>query len=154
MMESNVVGQLTPRKYDLGTYVSEPFEVPYFDNRSLVIVFTDAEHQTYLQMADHVLQNFLKLNSAHRLKDSPMVYDYYAQILKFGYTNSLEVNLITDIWKFVEPIEIVIQWDETGDFYLCVSCECEWEREHGLQLVFKNGETLTRASGHDGHFSD
>jgi hypothetical protein len=32
---------------------------------------------------------------------------------------------------------------------LVISCECDREEEHGLQLVFKDGATLTRASGHD-----
>ena len=59
-----------------------------------------------------------------------------------------------DIWNFVTPTEIIKHWDEDGEFYLCVSCGCEWEEEHVLQLVvFKDGQTLTRASGHDEHFA-
>ncbi|MEP4534756.1 MAG: hypothetical protein ABJ004_16815 [Cyclobacteriaceae bacterium] len=34
------------------------------------------------------------------------------------------------------------------------STEFDWGEEHGLQLIFKNGERLTRASGHDGHYED
>jgi hypothetical protein len=66
----------------------------------------------------------------------------------------LQVNDIADIWNFVYPTEIIVHWNENADFYLCVSCGCEWEEEHGLQLVFKDGKQLTRASGHDGGFTD
>lgn len=33
------------------------------------------------------------------------------------------------------------------------TCGCEWEEEHGLQLVFKEGKKLTRISGYDGHIT-
>ena len=52
------------------------------------------------------------------------------------------------------PNEIIIDWDENGNYYLCISCECDWEKEHGLQLIFENGQILIRASGQDGHFTE
>ena len=153
-MESKIVGQLKPNEHDLDYFESEPFEIPYFDNKKIKVGFVEAGHQPYLEGADKVLQNFLGLNSTHRIQNSEIVSNCYAEMLKHGYTRPLDVVANRDIWNFVTPTEILIPWDENGDFYLCVSCECEWEEEHGLQLVFKNGETLTRASGHDGHFTD
>lgn len=35
-----------------------------------------------------------------------------------------------------------------------ISCECEWENEHGLQLIFKDGKSLTRVSSVDGSCED
>ncbi|MFC7668884.1 DUF6985 domain-containing protein [Hymenobacter humi] len=32
--------------------------------------------------------------------------------------------------------------------------ECEWEVEHGLQLVFRQGRMLTRVSQYDGHLTE
>ena len=34
-----------------------------------------------------------------------------------------------------------------------MACECEWEQEHGLQLVFRQGKKLTRVSDQDGHLT-
>ncbi len=153
-MESKIVGQLKPNEYDTDFFESEPCEIPFFDNRKLKIGFVEAEHQPYLDGADIVLKNFLKLNSTDKIRNSEIVHHYYAETLKNGYTKPLNVSTSKDIWNFVTPTEIIIHWDENGDYYLCVSCECEWEEEHGLQLVFKDGQTLTRASGHDGHFTD
>ena len=103
---------------------------------------------------DKMLENFIGLGSIDRIENSDIVHHYYSETLKYGYTKPLNIKTTKDIWNFVTPTEIVIHWDEDGEFYLCVSCECEWEEEHGLQLVFKDGLTLTRASGHDGHFAD
>jgi hypothetical protein len=133
---------------------SAPFPIPYFDNKKLKILFVDAKYQEYLLGADDVLQTFLKLDRNDRLKDSQMVKYYYDETLKFGYTKSLGVKGPEDIWNFVYPSEILIDQEENGDFYLVVSGECDWEEEHGLQLVFKNGQKLTKASGHDGDYSN
>ena len=52
------------------------------------------------------------------------------------------------------PTEISVDWDDNDQLYVIVFCECSWEEEHGLQLVFKDGKKLTRASGIDGHYTD
>ncbi len=153
-MNSKIVGELNPTDYDPDFFYSQPYPVPYFDSKELKVGFVEADHQPYLDGADKTLQNFFGLTSIDRTENSETVYHYYSEILKHGYTEPLAIKEIKDIWNFVAPTEIIVHWDEDGEFYLCVSCECEWEEEHGLQLVFKDGLTLTRAGGHDGHFVD
>ena len=153
-MNSKIVGQLTPTDYDPDYFESKPFPFPYFDNKELKVGFIDAKHQSYLDSADTILENFIKLSSIDKIKDSDIVHNYYSETLKYGYSKLLDITTEDNIWNFVTPKEIIIHWDEDGEFFLCVSCECDWEEEHGLQLVFKDGLKLTRASGHDGHFTD
>ena len=31
---------------------------------------------------------------------------------------------------------------------------CDWEEEHGLMLVWRNGTTLTKVGGYDGHLTN
>ena len=135
-MTSEIVGPLTPTSYDPDFFYSQPFPIPYFDNKELKIGFTEPKHQPYLLHADKVLADFLKLNAADRINGSEMVHAYYSEILECGYTSALKINTVKDIWNFVWPLEIVVEWDTNGDYYLLVSCGCEWEEEHGLQLVF------------------
>ena len=153
-IESKIVGQLKSVDFDEDFYESEPFPIPYFDNRKIKICFVESRHEPYLVGADNAIQTFLKLNNEDRFKDSQMVKNYYDQTLKFGYTQPLSIKDNEDIWNFVHPSEIIISWDEKGDFYVVVSAGCDWEEEHGLQLVFPSGQKLTRASGHDGHYED
>jgi hypothetical protein len=153
-MNSKVVGQISPTDYDPDLFESKPYPFPYFDNKEIKVGFVEAKHQPYLDGADKTLDNFIRLNSIDRTENSDVVHRYYSASLEYGYTKPLDIQTPKDVWKFVTPTEIIIHWDEDGGFYLCVSCECEWEEEHGLQLVFKDGQTLTRASGHDGHFTD
>ncbi len=153
-MESRIVGQIRPVEYDLDFFESDPYPISYFDNKKIKIGFIEAKHEPYLIAADNVLQNFLILDNQDKIKDSKLVFDYYSETLKYGYTSPLNIIDVADVWNFVYPSEVIVHWDENADFYLCVSCGCEWEEEHGLQLVFKDGKKLTRASGHDGSFTD
>ena len=90
--ESQVVGQLKPLDFDEEFFVSGPFEIPYFDNKKLIIGFVEAKHQPYLESADNVLTNFLKLTSKDRINDSAPVFSYYDQTLKFGYTKNINIR--------------------------------------------------------------
>lgn len=153
-MESAIVGQLSQSKFANDLYESEPFEIPYFNNKRLKISYFGTADPKYFDSAEKVLKNFLDLTSDTRINDSLRVFAYYFQTLSYGYTKSLDIWNPSDIWNFVTPTEIMIEFDDDYEFYVCASCECDWEIEHGLQLIFKNGTTLTRASGHDGHVTD
>lgn len=152
-MKSKIAG---PLKQDLNFddwWESDPIPIPYFNNSAVKVVFTDAAFEEYMVAADQALQDLLKLTSIDREKDSHYVYKYYLQTLEFLDIEPLDLKSENNIWNFVRPIEIHINWPADKPVYLLVSCECKWEEEHGLQLVFKNGK-LTRASGHDGHDED
>jgi hypothetical protein len=38
--------------------------------------------------------------------------------------------------------------------YVQIACQCDWEQEHELQLVFRQGRKLTRISYFDGHLTE
>ncbi|RDH43718.1 hypothetical protein B9G39_09845 [Zooshikella ganghwensis] len=38
--------------------------------------------------------------------------------------------------------------------YISLSCECDWEEEHGLLLVFKEGRYINKLGGYDGHLTN
>lgn len=147
-MKSKILGQLTQNEYDTDMFESKPVKIPYFDFKEIVVAFFEPTHPPQLIASDKVIDNFLHLNSKNKEKDAHLVYKYYKTTLELGYTKTLKIKEVKDIWNFVIPSEIIIDSDENGDFYLYVSCGCEWEEEHGLQLVFKNGQTLIKAEGH------
>ena len=41
-----------------------------------------------------------------------------------------------------------------GHSYVVVEANCDWEEEHGLMLVWKDGKRLTKVGGYDGHLSN
>jgi hypothetical protein len=59
------------------------------------------------------------------------------------------------VWQFVHPREVLISYSEKRNaVFVVLSCECDWEEEHGLQLVYQDGTTLVRVSQQDGHYTD
>jgi hypothetical protein len=59
------------------------------------------------------------------------------------------------VWDFVKPTEIHISRRHHGDrlVYVEILCECRWEIEHGLAVIYRNGSTLSRVSEQDGHLT-
>jgi hypothetical protein len=152
-MHSTIAGPLTPDRHGC-FFESAPLAIPYFDGRLLPVVFEEDE-PAFLAEADRVLAAFLTLGRADRLTDSSAVYRYYEQVLAAGgRTGRPLIEREEDLWSHVTPESVMINWDETGQLYVCVDCACAWEEEHGLYLVFKDGEKLTRAAGFDGYYTD
>lgn len=38
--------------------------------------------------------------------------------------------------------------------YVSLECNCDWEEEHGLQLVFREGRALVKVGPYDGHLTN
>ena len=38
--------------------------------------------------------------------------------------------------------------------YISLECECEWEIEHGLQIVFKDGLRINKVGSFDDHVTN
>lgn len=148
-IKSRILGALNQDEFDPDLFMCNSVKIPYFDFKELNIGIYFAQIKDELEGAENVLENFLKLNSDNKIKDSKIVFKYYEQVLNFGQTENLNILEHKDIWNFTRPSEITISSEENGKFYISVSCGCKWEKEHGLQLIYENGKKLIRASGHE-----
>jgi hypothetical protein len=129
-----------------------------------MVTFTDFEPEddkTFIEEADHALTNFLSLSNNDRKAISELAYNNCMEYLDAVEPDEVENGLkqISDkneIWNFIQPTEIFIsrRHRRDNDIYLSIDCECEWEQEHGLQLVFRQGKKLTRISSIDGHLTE
>jgi hypothetical protein len=153
-MESKTVGHLTQDENFKEWWNSKPTPIPYFENEVLKIIFTEAENEDYFRLAEIALSNFIKLNIIDREKHSNQIIKNYQDNLIFEYTPRIELKSDNEIWQYVYPTEIILEQNEKGNIFVIASCGCEWEEEHGLQLVFKNGQNLTRVSYNDGQLEN
>jgi hypothetical protein len=161
---SQVLGQLTQDDNFEDWWKIDNVSVPFFDNKNVQFTFMDVDptaDTTFIDEADKALRNFLNLTTEYRNTYSELVYKNCTDILdELGYdTVNPDLANLKDpngIWRFVNPSGIYVsrRHRRDMDIYLAVSCGCDWEEEHGLQLVFKQGKKLTRISGHDGHITE
>lgn len=161
---SKVVGQMVEDPQFPGEWTSQEVPVPFFDGEKLPVSFVDFDpdgDKEALAEADKALANFFALDKSYRESISPLVYKNCREFLEAigfdeDYQDMWDIKDEKEIWQFVQPTEISVtpHPDNEYDMYVQVLCECDWEQEHGLQLVFRQGKKLIRVSGQDGHLTD
>ena len=75
---------------------------------------------------------------------------------EFGHAAPPLIVGPADVWNHVKFGDEVILRRHHGDraVYVSVSCSCPWEIEHGLQIVFRNGEAITKLGPYDDHLTN
>lgn len=59
------------------------------------------------------------------------------------------------IWSHVHPIAIsLVDRGEGGPWYVSLEANCDWEEEHGLQLVWQDGVALVKVGSYTGHVTN
>jgi len=164
-IESKVIGKINQNAEFDDWWESEPIQIPFFENKQLKIMFMDFisedDDKEFVIEADNALEIFLSKKQEEKLELSEIVYNYCMEFLSAveydEKSKSLrEIKNKNEIWKYVYPEEIHItrRHRRDEDIYLVITCECEWEQEHGLQLVFRKGKQLIRISDQDGHITE
>lgn len=155
--QSKILGKVQPDD-DGDLWYAEPLSLAFFDGRALPVMLREIDG-TEKKAIDIALQNLLAMTPEDRLAGSAAVLKNchdYLEAIGAQLPEDLAMAAITDateIWRHVsnEAIEIVRD-GSAGEpsIYVAFTCECAWEPEHGLQLVYRNGNELTRVSAQDG----
>lgn len=161
---SKIIGRLKQEDNFPDWWKSEEIEIPLFGNQKLQIIFMDFEPEydkTFIEEADQALTNFMRLNVKDRNLISELAFKNCVDFLdEVGFDEADEplrqIKDHNEIWKYIQPNEIYVTRRpyKEQDIYVQIACECDWEREHGLQLVFRQGKKLTRISDQDGHLTE
>ena len=136
---------------------SEPCPIPFWSDRSLRFHFTfEPEGNAFAPDVYEAIAAFLTLSDADRLLATPQVLAYYQLMLDATDIDPLPIEVPEDVWRFVTPTQICVsrRHRRDKDIYVELLCECDWEVEHGLLLVYRKGQQLVRVSDQDGHLTD
>lgn len=162
-ISSKVIGQLKQNSECSDWWESKKIEVPFFDHQKLAMTFMSFEPEndhTFINEADQALTYFFKLGAEDRNSISELAYKNcmdFLEAVEFDEADEplRQIKDKNDIWKFIYPNGIYLKRRHRNDkdIYVVVDCECDWEQEHGLQLVFRQGKRLTRISDIDGHLT-
>ncbi|HUT61545.1 MAG TPA: hypothetical protein VNA25_27205 [Phycisphaerae bacterium] len=156
-MEIAGLGKLTPDEDIEEWLASRPVSVPFFEGLPLRFVFNgmaedDGQHE-YVE----AYTNFMTLTREDRKHASACVYRNYQEFVAAVGPEDVSCHIASaeDVWKHVRPTEIFVARRHRRDrkVYVQITAECDWEREHGLQIVYREGKTLSRVSDQDGHLT-
>ncbi|MDN5682810.1 hypothetical protein [Corynebacterium glyciniphilum] len=125
------------------------------EDREFVIL--DDEPSRDAERIAEFLSNFRGLAPSALDDLAPRIYDNYREVIglfdadeREGY-GIPEITGPSDVLDFVEIGYPHLEKDNrTDEWFIVLENECEWEPEHGLQIVLRNGEEVTRVSQVDG----
>lgn len=157
-IQSAVLGTMEQSDFD-DWWISKPVEIGFFEDEQLpvqYISFNPALDETFIQEADETITHLLNKDKAYRLSISDHVYRNCINFLESIEPEEedramLEMQRPEDVWSFVQPSSIYVSREpEDEQVYVRLTCNCDWETEHGLQLVFNRQGQLIRVSADDG----
>lgn len=136
--------------------VSKPVSIPYFDHEDLTFTLEDLTEDD-LPDVQKAVAAFLALGPEARLAASPYVFQNYREMVDAVGEDCFECDITKpeDVWAHVYPSEIHVSRRYRCDrlIYLKITASCDWEPEHALQLVYRQGSELSRVSAQDGHLT-
>ncbi len=155
-MNISSLGALHPDPQFPEWLVSGPVGIPYFDGQPLEFTLealTDADEAE----AQNAVEAFLALNTTARLAASPFVFQNYQKMVNAVGEEDMEcrVSAPEEIWAHVQPTGVVVSRRHRRDcaIYVQITANCDWEPEHGLQIIYRQGRELSRVSDYDGHLT-
>lgn len=139
---------------------SAPVPLAVFGNKEVCIVLDGYEEDENKQDFHAAIGSFLSIEADVLKVAEPQVFSYYGDMNCDWNPSDAEyvrINTPGEVWNHVQfGKEAFIGRRPFGDqgIYVSVECECDWEPEHGLQLVFRNGESICKVGPCDGHVTN
>jgi hypothetical protein len=156
----NVPGIGTVTKDDeLGWYFSEPLAISALRGRICRIVLEGYAEDPKQEEFHIAIANLLSSERDLLDEAEEYVYLYYEGVRSTllpsdsGYADIDRAQLWNHVQVGSEPMVSRRTYGDKG-IYVSLECNCNWEPEHGLQLVFKNGSTIKKVGPYDGHLAN
>jgi hypothetical protein len=154
-MNVEPLGELTPHLRIDGWWISEAVSVGYFPNTPLRFVLEGFTGDPAPAEFVAAVRNFLALTVEDRAEAIPCVFKNYTDFVEDVGDDELDfvIDASAEVWAHVHPSEVHVLRRAYGDqkVYVTLGANCDWEEEHGLQIVYREGKQLNRVSAQDGH---
>jgi hypothetical protein len=134
---------------------SEPMRASVFSGRPIVIQLLRDEAAEPISAEEFAaLERFFAMPAARALEIIPHLWAYYCEVRDNSDPKPALISGPGEIWKHVFPKNVDALLGDDGFVYLSLEGECDWEPEHGVQLVLQNGDRWVRVSDYSGHLTD
>ncbi|WP_436534241.1 DUF6985 domain-containing protein [Actinoplanes sp. HUAS TT8] len=142
----------------LGWYLSAEIAVPVLDDAPCMFALAGYDDDPAPEDFHAAIQAFLALDRSAMEAAIPHIYAYARDVIDdVGEEWGLEIDGPADVLNHVGFVELItVSRDHWGDqrVYVSVEGDCDWEEEHGLQIVFRDGAAVTKIGPYDGHLTN
>jgi hypothetical protein len=141
---------------------SSPVEVPVLGGLPCRFIVDSYENDTAKEDFDAAIRTFLALDRSVLEAAAPHIYAYYRavtdDVLAAGddewYVEITGPDKVLDHVRFDDEPMVTRDYHVDRHVYISLSCDCDWEPEHGLQIVFRDGAEVTKVGPPDGHLTN
>ena len=141
-------------------YRSRPIPVEVLDGKVCCIVVADYDCDEAPEDFHDAISSFLSIDKSALDNAAPHIFAYYQDVRRSVGADEAdfpEISSPTEVWAHIRfGNEPIFSRRPYGDrqVYVSIECECDWEPEHGLEIVFRNGRTVNKVGPYDGHLSN
>jgi hypothetical protein len=159
MIEVPLLGELENDQFD-DWLRSKPIAVNALGEDKFEFIFEEYEEDDSKEEFHEAIENFLSIDESVLTKAQDYIYQYYKEILVQLLPDDewyVEIARPEDVWKHIQFGRTpMVSRRPYGDelVYISLECSCDWEREHGLQIVFKQGLYINKVGPYDGHLTN
>lgn len=156
-MEIPGLGKVS-KDHKINMFISDPVAVPLLGGRECKFILENYEKDSNPEEFHVAIANFLSASPEILRLAEPELVLYFKDYSEFwevdGYAPIASAG---DLWRHVhlgnQPIVTRRAHGDHG-IYISLECNCDWEVEHGLEFVFKNGLKVTKLGPYDGHLTN
>lgn len=145
---------------EFNSYTSGPIEIAALRGALCRFVFDDLDQDPQADDLFAVARRFLAMDAAALAVAAPFVYQYYGDTVAEAEVTGDAAALPSiggpnEVWDHVVVgSEVRVVRDRDGTIYVDLEWECDWEPEHGLNIVFKEGHVVSKIGPYDGHLTN
>jgi outer membrane biosynthesis protein TonB len=124
-----------------------------------ILLSDDTGREGYEKAVDAALHNFREHLPSALHEAEGHVFLYYLDCKGShapGDAGYVEIASPKDVWNHIGfgPDATVQRRDKDGKIYVSLECSCDWEEEHGLQLVLEEGKRVVKVGPFNGHLTN
>lgn len=145
---------------DLGWYRSEAIPVPVLGGASCCFIIDGYDADPAPADFHAAIRTFLALDSSALTAAEPWIFAYYEDVKDDVAADDTDwyvaIDGPHDVFEHIQlgNEAVVARYAGDGHVYVSLECECDWEPEHGLQIVFRDGRVVTKVGPYNGHMTN
>jgi hypothetical protein len=124
-----------------------------------IVLDADCEGQEHEADIHRAITSFVSLKPAALAEAEEHIFRYYLDCKDYyepGEPGHVDIPGAGDVWKHIQfgGEATVSRRSKDNTVYISLGCNCDWEPEHGLQIVLKDGMRVTKVGDYDGHVTN
>lgn len=158
MVEIPILGKLEQYQFD-NWLISTPIVVNVLDGEMIEFVLEDYQQDIAKEEFHQAIENFLTIDESVLKQAQDYIYQYYQDVSNdIGPDDEcyIEIAQPEEVWQHIElngPPLVTRRLQGDKLVYITLECNCDWEEEHGLQIVFKQGLFVNKVGPYDSHLT-